>query len=303
MLINTYKIPILTDNNWNKEKPAMTYSPIRMSYIKKLESDINIKGIALKYVLQGKESYRVGEEKIELGSQQYLITNEYQPCFVKIDRQEESKGICIDIRRAFVKDILFNLNFPNQDCEPEKIDKFLFSEDCFISGFTSSIDLNKILHRVSILAQKKEDILFSEEILKDITLRLLLDQKAFIRNYYRLDMVKSTTRKENFRRLESAREILHDCITNDEIDFRQLGRQVGLSEFRLHHLFKQAYQCSPYQYYLTRKIEKSVELYLKNKKSWTEIAYYLGFADIASFSKVFKKIKGSSPSAFVSRLQ
>lgn len=71
-----------------------------------------------------------------------------------------------------------------------------------------------------------------------------------------------------------------------------------ISPFYFHRIFKWVTNETLNQYITRQRIEKAALYILLKKLSITEIAYQLGFKDLASFSKTFKKFYGISPSEF-----
>ena len=100
--------------------------------------------------------------------------------------------------------------------------------------------------------------------------------------------------KEIDKRLSLVIEYINDNYLN-KISLDSVASISGFSKSHLFKLFKDKFNYSPYHYYMLVKINKAEELIKKNKTSITEIALELGFSDIQSFSKIFKKYKGISP--------
>ncbi len=66
----------------------------------------------------------------------------------------------------------------------------------------------------------------------------------------------------------------------------------------LSNLFKQLGSKSPLQYIKDRKLLEAKRLLAYTDKTASEIGYELGFADVQSFSRFFKKEEGQSPTVF-----
>lgn len=69
------------------------------------------------------------------------------------------------------------------------------------------------------------------------------------------------------------------------------------SKFHLLRLFKKYYGQTPRQYLIDKRIEKS-KTYLKTGMSVTETCYSVGFESPSSFSTLFRKKNGLTPSDF-----
>ncbi len=291
-------IPFLTEGNWANRLSSFPNSPIRVSSFQKLDSPILLKGLALKYVASGSETYFTGKERHSLADNQYVLTNEIQPCHVVIDHHISSKGVCIDLDRAYLRDAVFSLVKANDIANPDKVLDFFFTEELLQVSKAACPSLRSHLLRILHISQQPHNTVITDDVLHDIAVALINDQIDQIARYYKIEAVKPTTRKENFKRIEKVRERLHDMASLGSVHLPDLAREVCLSTFRMHHLFKQAYHCSPYYYFLTCKIQHAIRIRQEEKRTWTEIAYRLGFCDIASFSKAFKKITGVNPMHF-----
>jgi AraC-like DNA-binding protein len=63
-------------------------------------------------------------------------------------------------------------------------------------------------------------------------------------------------------------------------------------------LFNQTFGMSPIQYHQLMRIEKAREMIQFTDEPLKRIAELIGFPDIYSFSKAFKKIEGVNPSFY-----
>lgn len=100
---------------------------------------------------------------------------------------------------------------------------------------------------------------------------------------------------ELYLRLQKAKNAVDEDISR-KINISLLAREANLSEFHFLRSFKNAFGVSPYQYVLMRRLDRSVELLKGGDYMLTEIAYQVGFNDIYSFSKSFKKRFNTCPS-------
>ena len=77
----------------------------------------------------------------------------------------------------------------------------------------------------------------------------------------------------------------------------------NISRNYLYTLFKREYGVSPKEYLMTLRIQKAKLLFSDQSQplSVSEVAYAVGFNDPLYFSRVFRKITGTSPSNYSPR--
>lgn len=106
---------------------------------------------------------------------------------------------------------------------------------------------------------------------------------------------KILAKEELYQRLNKAKNVIDQDISR-KIKINLLAREATLSEFHFYRSFKSAFGISPHQYMLNKRLERSMELLKEGNYMLTEIAYKVGFNDIYSFSKSFKKRFNTCPS-------
>ena len=77
-----------------------------------------------------------------------------------------------------------------------------------------------------------------------------------------------------------------------------LAGLVGYSPDHFSRLFKQTFQQSPYQYVLSRRIEKAMTLLRDETMSIAEIATACGFSNQGHLTTAFKRRTGTTPGAY-----
>jgi AraC-like DNA-binding protein len=87
------------------------------------------------------------------------------------------------------------------------------------------------------------------------------------------------------------------------LTIEQLSQQVALSPFYLIRLFRRTYRQTPHQYLIQVRIARAKELLSGSDLSITEICAEVGFESLGSFSALFRKTVGLSPSTYRRRSQ
>ncbi len=89
---------------------------------------------------------------------------------------------------------------------------------------------------------------------------------------------------------------------NKKIYISTLSELVGINKSTLIKLYKKHLQVTPLKYINTRKIMAAKKLLAENNEI-KEVAAILGFADIYSFMKIFKKYEKCTPAQFVRKIK
>jgi AraC-like DNA-binding protein len=84
----------------------------------------------------------------------------------------------------------------------------------------------------------------------------------------------------------------------DDLNLDTVSDMSGFSKFYFSKLFKQFTNVSFYKYVNQKRIDKAAELLIESKNSITEVALSCGFSSLSSFIRMFKIIKGCTPTEF-----
>ena len=98
-------------------------------------------------------------------------------------------------------------------------------------------------------------------------------------------------------RIKTVIKYINDNIY-EKIDVNQLSEITKWKPQYFIKIFTEYTGTTPYQYILTRKVEKAKALMCESDLPITEIAFELGFYGYANFCNAFKKIVGSTPEQF-----
>ena len=107
---------------------------------------------------------------------------------------------------------------------------------------------------------------------------------------------------ELLRRLCLARDLLRDWEEAPR-SVSAVARQAGFSCFHFIRLFKSVFGKTPHQYQAQAQIERAKHLLILTDWSVTEVCMAVGFSSLGSFSSLFLRRVGMSPSAFKQRYQ
>ena len=97
---------------------------------------------------------------------------------------------------------------------------------------------------------------------------------------------------------------VRDRIDRDHaqpLDVEELARGVHMSAGHFSRAFRAAYGESPYQYLMTRRIERAMMLLRRGDLTVTEVCFAVGCSSLGTFSTRFTELVGMPPSAYRAR--
>jgi AraC-like DNA-binding protein len=257
--------------------------------------------LSLKCAFNGKEFYQSGNAIQCASDDNFLIFNkgkEYSS-FIKSDTEVES--FTINFSDHFVK-IVINSIFSKPEkklddpfTEITKEEVYFFERSytyntCFRHQILSIRSLAKRFR------QNKEQI---NELLAGLLETLISSQENIDLEIGKLHAIKKSTRVELYKRLHLAKDLI-DSSYQTNLTLDTLSSVALLNPYYLLRLFKSYYKITPHQYLIQRRIEEAKKLLAEGNLSVSQVCNLVGFADISSFSKLFKKETGFSPSLFTS---
>lgn len=104
-----------------------------------------------------------------------------------------------------------------------------------------------------------------------------------------------------YRRIVQAKLFI-DHNYSDKIDLDNISDEAYFSKFHFIRLFKSIYGKTPHQYLKSVRIAKAIQL-LQADNSVSDACFSVGFDSLTSFSGLFKRTVGISPSAYLAQQQ
>jgi len=104
-----------------------------------------------------------------------------------------------------------------------------------------------------------------------------------------------------YRRIVLAKLFIDEHF-GDPIDLTEIAGEASFSKFHFIRQFKNIYGKTPHQYLIGVRVEKAMTI-LKANKGVSETCYEVGFESLGSFTVLFKKLVGLTPSAYLSQQQ
>lgn len=301
MLRNIKNSVLINENNWNEVVSNIDEFPFRISEINKLNKEIKLSKVSFKYNLEGQETYFNGSQEVTLHTGEYLVAANQQYGEVRIEEQSKPDlGVCIDINIDYLQQGLLSFLQPNEYLTDSDKSGY-FMEERFFIKYKSNREFHRYMTELYELIRR--DSFFSlQEMECEFIRNFIFHQTPHLLAYKNIPALKRSTRNELYTKMITARNLIQDSIYSP-VSISTIARSLYISDFRFYHLFKDTFQVSPHRFFIYLKMQEALRLYNLRTFTWTEIAEKLHFADVQSFSKVFKKCFRLSPSAYAAALK
>lgn len=158
----------------------------------------------------------------------------------------------------------------------------------------SNTDFDQVYKKVAdlnidyneIKAAYESMIISSEERVKSVlNIAEMLTQYVFFRNFI--------TENKNSVVIQAINYISANLEKNLSID--EISKSLGISKSVLYRNFHKYLNCTVGEYVNKRRIDYAKNLFSETNKNLQQISDEVGFSSYAYFSKVFKKIEGTTP--------
>jgi AraC-like DNA-binding protein len=109
-------------------------------------------------------------------------------------------------------------------------------------------------------------------------------------------------RHEVFRRLVRARDLLQE-VHDRPLTIDAVAKEVEISPFHFIRLFEAVFGCTPHQFRIQSRLDRAKTLLARGEHSVTDTCMEVGFSSLGSFSDLFARRVGTSPSAYRRRVR
>jgi AraC-like DNA-binding protein len=93
--------------------------------------------------------------------------------------------------------------------------------------------------------------------------------------------------------------LILENIQDPDFDVEHLCSLIGMSRSNFFRKIKAMYGQNPIEFINSIRMKRAIELLLENKMNISEIAFQLGFQNVSSFGKIFRKHYQMSPREYL----
>jgi AraC family transcriptional regulator len=296
--LNLIKKPnLLTEGTQNNLILPQNSSLLNYSELKEYYSPNTFRSFSIKYVMEGKEHYKIRGQNYKVESGQYLLANKFTEGSVIVDSQKTVLGICIDVSPGIISDVVSNLLEPNESFTNPELEQFFNTEKFLENKYNAkNTYLGKCLFEIENKIRQNPHLSFnlSNDFYYTLAEKIVADYIPVFKQLQSIKAVKETTRRELLRKILKAKEYM-DANFMLSCHVPEVAKESALSEYHFFRLFRNVFKISPYQYLIQLKLNYAHVLINNYGYTVTETALKMGFSDISNFSRSYKKQFGYSP--------
>lgn len=254
--------------------------------------------LSIRCAFGGTETYVAGNVRHLLNDRSYLILNAGQRYSSQISSPTEVEHFCVYFRPGLIGEVLRGVT-QGVDAmldSPDEIDsnRLDFVEKLYRHDTTVSPLLYQLRSEVS---RYSVDSLWLEEKCHGLMEAMVQVYHTVQAEVDRLPMVRRSARLELYRRLSNARDFI-DANLDRSVALKEMADIACLSTHYFLRRFEQAFQETPHQYLIRKRISRAKELLLTTNHSITDISSRTGFPSLSAFSWLFRQRTGVSPALY-----
>jgi YesN/AraC family two-component response regulator len=103
--------------------------------------------------------------------------------------------------------------------------------------------------------------------------------------------------------MERIMKALNRNLSDSDFNVEMLTQEVGISRAQLHRKMKEMTGLSTSEFIRNIRLEQAARLLKEQKINVTQVAYTVGFSNLAHFSTIFRKHFGIAPSEYAMRIE
>lgn len=248
------------------------------------------KEIEFTLILSGNMFYQVNEETYYLSKGEALFGNSNTLHTGRMDKHKDCRYLSVTFDPKIIYGYEGSL-IQNKYINP-------LQKDTTFSAL--HFDLSMPWHKEvveylwQLYALKEQDAYLKE---LDIQLLLLKIWRLLISNRPHTAKEIKKQDEQNVRRIKQILSYI-ETKYSEKIELEDIARHINLCKSECCRLFKRYMGISLFEYIIEYRIEKSLPFVTAADISVTEAAFRVGFSDPNYYSKVFRKLKGCSPTKY-----
>lgn len=258
--------------------------------------------LSIKCAFNGEEFYRTQNRVYAVIENNFLVLNEGQYYSSYIFSKNPVESFTLNFTSRFVKDVM--------GCYLRSDEKNM--DDPFCGSIETIEFIEKLYPKdalvtpvISTIRELAKNFSLNKEIINELFYllfeKLLMLHKEVGKEINKVTACKSSTRKELYKRLHYAKDFIDSCYAS-EITLHQLSLITLMNTAYFLRQFKKYFNTTPYQYLMKKRMQVAGEMMRDISLTVSDVCSAVGYEDVSSFAKLFKKSYGFSPEVYRNRI-
>jgi AraC family transcriptional regulator len=256
--------------------------------------------LSIKAFFSGQAYYDIGDGCYAVGNEAYLVLNHGQTYAITIEADSAVESFCLFFEDGFAEEVYHSLvTRPDRLVDNPEIvipitEPIHFFERTYQHDTLLSPSLLGLRSEIAHGIPERD---WLNEHFHDLMQRLLQVHLNVYKEIEALPAVRAATREEIYRRLYRAKDYA-SALFDTPITLDEMARVAALSPNHFLRTFKHLFHQTPYQYVISKRLERAQQLLLQTDLPVTDICFSLSFESPGSFSWLFHQRIGCSPAAY-----
>ncbi|QEC66123.1 helix-turn-helix transcriptional regulator [Panacibacter ginsenosidivorans] len=253
---------------------------------------------SIKCAFGGEEIYRSQNRVYAVHEQNFLLLNEGQYYSSYIFSKKPVESFTLNFTKAFMQEVC--AGFVNSD---EQILDYPLAESKINTEFVERLykhdnTVSPVLFKIKQLAKNfYANRAAITELYFVLLEKLLLFNTEVHKEINNVKASKPSTQKELYKRLHYAKDFIDSCYAS-EITLHELSQITLMNTAYFLRQFKKYFHTTPYKYLMTKRMQVAGNMMQHTRLPIADICTSVGYEDVSSFTKLFKKQHGISPEKF-----
>jgi AraC-like DNA-binding protein len=256
--------------------------------------------LSLKSVIRGAAFYQTREGRHLVTEDSFLILNHGQEYSLEFQGPAQTETLCPFFQRGLFEHVADSLATP-VDKQLDDVDAQAPATEFCERLYHKAGPVGRVLEQIRLgLGTPRLCTPWLEDRFFDLATAMAELRSGVQREIDEFPGRRAATRTELYRRLHLGRDFLSSCY-DQPLTVALAAKVAHLSPFHFHRMFKSAFSQTPMQFLQERRLAAARRLLSRTDQPITSICFAIGFESLGSFSWLFRKRFGLSPSEFRAR--
>ncbi len=262
---------------------------------KKVSYDRHWGCLSLKFARNGNECYHTGHSTYAVNGSNFLILNVDTEYSSYIESEPEVESFTLNFSGKYTNAFFTSLTGKTEDSLEQNLAQskqcVRFVERLYPKDKAICPLVSKIYNRLPHFYQLNDQV---AELFTDLFVAMLQLHADIELETDNIHKIKSSTRQELYRRLNNAKDFIDSCYS-DPINLDSISGVACLNREYFMRQFRSYFKTTPMQYLIAKRMEAAKRLLQNPGNSVSEVCRQVGYFDLSSFGKLFRRYHNCSP--------